>query len=40
VDFKELGARLQARKEELMESESALESAVESSEVKPYQELG
>ena len=40
VDLDELGEKLQARKEGLMADDSALESAVESSPVKPYQELG
>lgn len=40
VDFKELGERMQARKDELMGSEAELEEAVGKSEVKPYQELG
>jgi hemerythrin-like domain-containing protein len=40
LDFKELGGKMQGRKEELMSNESELEQAVESSDVKPYQELG
>ena len=40
VDFKELGERLMERKEQLMDDDSSLESAVESSEVKSYQKLG
>ncbi len=40
LDFKELGGQLQSRKDELTQDESALRDAIESSDVKPYQELG
>jgi hemerythrin superfamily protein len=40
LDLKEIGEKLAARKEELMADESTLEEATESSEIKPYQELG
>lgn len=40
LNLKELGEKMMERKEQLMADESALQQAVESSEVKPYQELG
>lgn len=40
LDFRELGEKMLQRKEQLMDDESSLEQAVESSEVKPYQQLG
>ena len=40
LDLEQLGEQMTARKEELMQNEQSLQEAVESSEVKPYQELG
>ena len=39
LDLHELGARMMARKEELLADEAELEAAEERSRVKPYQEL-